>query len=664
MASTNRGGRPKNAWTSTRLRKLIRLHELSNTKVELIPEILMREDGFRPCLRDVQKQLAAILPKNNMSSSRRRRRNITTQAEFKNMCVQLKPRKRRDELTVQRKTDIATQPTENLLDSVMAEERLYNPLAHWDYFSDLENPFVTLDQVFLGNSDPIHTANTSSPAIIATAKGNESKKDMRKRKLQSIIARSELSFVVSLLSSRWSASSLHTRVLSCISSTTPFGEQLLDMHVAVPANSLDRGFIHLIITGDVCTFHSLIWRPCCGLKCDDATRNCVTCGFSAVLHHARTIGQRMKYSIPKYQDTLDFATAPIDLLSHVSSDPVFSYGEDLGILKEESATIGFLETSIQSINSDCLMDQERSKPDHGEISAVDRNSDLVGAQDRFRNTALHYAAAAQNFEAVLLLLEIGIPPELLNASGQTFLHLLNGHRDVGQYIEILRHLMRQSRPFPFQWRDNYGVSIAQTFLLNTGLAHEIPVEQLSEVHSILGGQGFEGSRGEIRGEDLELDFLARLDTLPIEKWASGDSDLAIELDKNGETCLISILKKWPEGGDVNILLSLIDQLTKECELKTNINIYSRTGETALLIAAEKGICAAVELLLSLGANPNATCYRSSFSFSQSILEWTTRKRDEFRKENNDKLYAAILGCEKSLVAAGAMKEADPMDELG
>ena len=48
MASTNRGGRPKNAWTSTRLRKLIRLHELSNTKVELIPEILMREDGFRP----------------------------------------------------------------------------------------------------------------------------------------------------------------------------------------------------------------------------------------------------------------------------------------------------------------------------------------------------------------------------------------------------------------------------------------------------------------------------------------------------------------------------------------------------------------------------------------------------------------------------------------
>lgn len=88
------------------------------------------------------------------------------------------------------------------------------------------------------------------------------------------------------------------------------------------------------------------------------------------------------------------------------------------------------------------MNQERSNPDHGEISAVEQSSNLVGARDRFGNTALHHAAAAQNFEAVLLLLENGVPPELLNTSGQTFLHLLDAHRDVGQYIQILRHLMR------------------------------------------------------------------------------------------------------------------------------------------------------------------------------------------------------------------------------
>lgn len=48
MASMNLGGRPKNAWNPSRLRKLIRLHELSNTKVQLIPEIFMREEGFKP----------------------------------------------------------------------------------------------------------------------------------------------------------------------------------------------------------------------------------------------------------------------------------------------------------------------------------------------------------------------------------------------------------------------------------------------------------------------------------------------------------------------------------------------------------------------------------------------------------------------------------------
>jgi ankyrin repeat protein len=543
----------------------------------------------------------------------------------------------------------------------MVDEPFYNPLVHWDYFSDLKDPFVTLDQVLLGNSDPVHTANTPSLAVIAESKGDDSRKDMRKKKLRSIIAPSELSFVVSLLSSRWSASSLHTRVLSCISSTSRFSEQLLDMPAAVPANSLDVSipllYVYLFLPGRLRRVHaSPIWRPCCGLKCDDATRNCVTCGFSAVLYHARTTGQRTKHSIQQYQDTLDAAAAPIELLNHISSDPVLSYKENFGILEAESATIDFLETSIQSINSDCLMDQESSNPDHGEISAVEQSSNLVGAHDRFGNTALHHAAAAQNFEAVLLLLEIGVPPDLLNTSGQTFLHLLDAHRDVGQYIEILRHLMGQSRPFPFRWRDNDGLSVAQAFLLSTRHAHEISVEQLLEVHSILGDQGSGGSRGAVIGEDLELDFLARLDSLPVEMWARGESDLAIELDKNRETCLISILKKWPEGGDVKILLNLIDQLTKECELKTNINAYNRKGETALAIAAGKGIYEAVELLLSLGANPNAT-------YGCSVLGWTTRKRDEARKEENEKLYAAILECEKSLVLAGAVKDADPVDEF-
>jgi hypothetical protein len=80
----------------------------------------------------------------------------------------------------------------------------------------------------------------------------------------------------------------------------------------------------------------------------------------------------------------------------------------------------------------------------------------------------------------------------------------------------------------------------------------------------------------------------------------------------------------------------------------------------------RSIRAAVELLLSLGANPNAVSWSSESCgvIGRSMLGWPTQKRDDARKEENEKLYAAIIEGKKSLVAAGGMKDVDPIDEFG
>lgn len=89
----------------------------------------------------------------------------------------------------------------------------------------------------------------------------------------------------------------------------------------------------------------------------------------------------------------------------------------------------------------------------------EQNSDFIQAKDYYGNTALHYAAAAQNFEVVLKDIDLGVPVEAVNTSGETFLHLLDASRDMERYIEILRRTVRQSPSFQFRRRDHCGSSI-------------------------------------------------------------------------------------------------------------------------------------------------------------------------------------------------------------
>lgn len=78
------------------------------------------------------------------------------------------------------------------------------------------------------------------------------------------------------------------------------------------------------------------------------------------------------------------------------------------------------------------------------------------------------------------------------------------------------------------------------------------------------------------------------------------------------------------SGNATALVTLINQLTLNSETKANVNFYDLDGNTALAVAARKGFGSAVERLLDLGANPNATNWAGKsgkpFHQTQECLE--------------------------------------------
>ncbi|KAH6673277.1 hypothetical protein B0J14DRAFT_592910 [Halenospora varia] len=59
MAPSGPGGRPRNSWTSSRRRKLIRLYTMTNLSIAEIQKVLETE-GFNPRARDIQKKLKSL----------------------------------------------------------------------------------------------------------------------------------------------------------------------------------------------------------------------------------------------------------------------------------------------------------------------------------------------------------------------------------------------------------------------------------------------------------------------------------------------------------------------------------------------------------------------------------------------------------------------------
>jgi hypothetical protein len=301
----------------------------------------------------------SIIGSKDSHSSRRRRRKRFPRAELKTISKELKPTRPQFDPDKSRKTAIASQATGTLMESLVVDNRLYNPLAHWDYFSELETPFVTLEQTILGISDPIHKAQTPNTGFISEVTNGDGKKTIRKTNLRSTIACSELSFVVSLLGSRWSKSALHTRVLSSASSTGQFCEGLWDIpsrsSTDVDGVGLRAPYSIGFKSNAERTFAILPgWRPCCVMTYDpiDCHWTCPTCGSSAALCRPSDCFRPTKGTIQEYECILETALNCIGLLDQVETDPMLSSEHDSAILDTGSATMDILQSTIQSAFSE------------------------------------------------------------------------------------------------------------------------------------------------------------------------------------------------------------------------------------------------------------------------------------------------------------------------
>jgi ankyrin repeat protein len=359
----------------------------------------------------------------------------------------------------------------------------------------------------------------------------------------------------------------------------------------------------------------------------------------------------------------------IEMTESIKNDPFLSlttYTEHMDDNLVPSQFMDFVEQTLTSAFSDQVMQKRGSEccPHANfstEVSLLDKEELLQ--IDHYGNNALHHAAGAHNFDAILMLLSAGMEAEALNNFGQTFLHLLDVHDEIEQYIEVIHLLVRRgTNAFPFLHKDNSGLTIFHRFLMSTAQTKNISSEIMIELHSLLGFQYHKVNKGCHEVVDVELDFEARLSSLPLEEWASGDADITNELDKHGNTCLIAILKVWPEhrSEQSTLLIQLIDQLTITRDNGVNINAYDREGNTALAIAARRGLHSATERLLALGANPNATNYHET-----SILKETQVQRKAVLESNdyNLTLYIGYLRCERLLEQYGAKRDVNPFVEF-
>jgi ankyrin repeat protein len=257
--------------------------------------------------------------------------------------------------------------------------------------------------------------------------------------------------------------------------------------------------------------------------------------------------------------------------------------------------------------------------------------------DRFGNTVLHHAAAAGNVVRIKYLLQ---SPGLLNArntSGETFLHVLNltympPFLRVQEYEDILKQASKAA--FDFSTRDYNRKTVAYKLRALTQ-DWDIDLIRQREIDHII-----QSNENAIRGKRPNLP--ARL--LGLGRINNDD------LDKNGDTRLISTLKNWPQQNK----FPRIDKLIMESE----IHMRDRRGYTALAIATRYGLRSVAALLLEAGANPNTRSYQGT-----SIVSYGYQCLAQAQKEGKDGLYAKVMSCIVLLTDKGGKTKPNFHDEF-
>lgn len=301
----------------------------------------------------------------------------------------------------------------------------------------------------------------------------------------------------------------------------------------------------------------------------------------------------------------------------------------------------------------------------------------INQKDFLDNRPLHFAAMTfrTDPEIFIKLVDMGANTGSVTTSGETFLHLLFRHllvENVSKFIPLLRRL--EALNFSFTSRDYLGRQPFHALLRRCQGGHDFvldDVDTLEEVFAIAkpdfdapncAGHSLRSLLSTISGnkmskrtvnlllssypksKNIAVDFQINMKNLLSKtdyNWSMLAEWLAIEnrmvwIDHQGNTALIALLKCWSSDQDELLLEDIIKGMVR---MGAQIHMRDRKGETALAIAARRGLWPAVTTLIALGASIHSTTLRG-----MSILKNARKSLSQAKRDGDDKLYARVWSC--------------------
>jgi hypothetical protein len=284
-----------------------------------------------------------------------------------------------------------------------------------------------------------------------------------------------------------------------------------------------------------------------------------------------------------------------------------------------------------------------------------------------------------------------------NTSGENFLHLLceNGPRndkEVEDFLHFLKELSAQG--FSFSERDHHGRTFLHTLLQNI-VVHQYSVDSVKQLAMISkldlcdkdnSGTSIKdvlisglSTKHDVSERTLLIRFLHDLEVRSLAKYKNRD----LRPCGIGSVWGTELVSSWVEARCQSRDLNYIDKFSdtalgfaiKNAEhiskleeivgrfiaAGADLETRDRNGDTALTIAARRGLRLIVIMLLEAGANVHTRSYNGRGVLRQT--EMSMVKTIFARPGGKDGLYAKILSCLPPLFNANAKHNPTEQDEM-
>lgn len=299
----------------------------------------------------------------------------------------------------------------------------------------------------------------------------------------------------------------------------------------------------------------------------------------------------------------------------------------------------------------------------------------MNQRDYSGNNSLHFAARAWDGDSKVLirLIELGVDIHAANTSGATFLHVLFRYlpmKRLPSCIPVLRHLSDLGFRFSAcdycgqqpvhvlldsahnQGRDSFLYLEEAMIIMRTDWDAVDSYKRLSVRAYFQANPSNTKSKAQAKGllskapvsANLDIDFEKTISEMS-DDWAVwldwlATKDRAVWIDRHGNTALIALLKYWNcQNTEPPPHILLEDIITKTVKLGAEIRMRDRYGDTALAVAAKRGLRPAVKVLVTLGASVHTSNHRD-----MSILGGARKCMERAKANGNDKLHAMIWSC--------------------